>query len=74
MLVAAIGLFVAANLRSPYLLAVRDLAFAITAASGFLAGVCLILQRKRILTQPIWQHRTGCRSAKFPAAPRRGSC
>ena len=60
MLVAAIGLFVAANLRSPYLLAVRDLAFAIAAASGFLAGVCLILQRKRILTRPNPIHLLTC--------------
>lgn len=58
--VSAAWVFVATNLRSPYLLAVRDTVFWIWATAGFLAGIGLIFQRKRIFIRPNPVHLVAC--------------
>ena len=51
-LVSVAWVFVAMNLRSPYLMAVRDPMFWIWASAGVLVTVRMLFQKKRIFTSP----------------------
>lgn len=59
-LVSAVWLFVSMNLRSPYLLAVRDAAFWVWTSAGLVAGMGLVFDRKRFLTRPVPLHLVAC--------------
>jgi beta-N-acetylhexosaminidase len=59
-LVSAAWVFVAMNLRSPYLLAVREGVFWIWAITGSLAAIGLFFQGKRIFTYPKPFHLLTC--------------
>jgi beta-N-acetylhexosaminidase len=59
-LTSAIWVFVAANLRSPYLLAVREGAFWLWVVVGLVASVFVLLQRKHLLSRFRPLHLVAC--------------
>lgn len=59
-LVSVVWLFVAINLRSPYLLAVREKVFWIWASAGILVGIWLFFQSRWIFTRPNPFHLLTC--------------